>query len=153
LIFNPQFFQVDLDPKQAPPHRILVPEKFSAKKWCGMEKRRGANYKPRVDKAKLKEDIIGLAVSKDQHLAIQKKAEHAGMTVSAYLRQSALGTQIIARFTDEEMRMFKELIGMSNDIHQLVKKAEKEGATATMLYFIQYGDLIDSIINRFSHDS
>ncbi|MDP4150514.1 MAG: hypothetical protein Q8943_13975 [Bacteroidota bacterium] len=64
----------------------------------------------------------------------------------------AIHGKIVSRLTEEERQLFKELVGLSNDLRRLVRMAEEQGARTTMLYFTRYGDKIDVLINRFSHD-
>jgi hypothetical protein len=115
-----------------------------------MDKRRKGDGRPK--KAIIQEKFIGYFVTHAQNFVIQAKAKEAGVSISDYMRQMAIQGYVKTRLTPEDRELFKGLVAMSNDIHWLVKQAEKEGAGAILLYFSKYGSQIDELINRFSHD-
>ena len=54
------------------------------------------------------------------------------------------------RWTPEERELFKKMVGISNDLHQLVIIGRQEGATSAVLHFQQYRQVIDEVIKRLS---
>jgi hypothetical protein len=111
-----------------------------------------AKAKGRPPKARKQEKFVGFFVTTPQYFVIQQKLTKAGVNISDYMRQMAVNGQVKAKWTEEERRMVKQMIGISADIHQLVKKAESEGAVQTALFFARYRDKVDSIINILCHD-
>jgi hypothetical protein len=115
-----------------------------------MEKRKkGEGRPPKIIK---QEKNIGFFVTNVQYFIIQHKAEQAGVNISDYMRQMAINGQVKTRWTEEERFLFKKMVAMSNDINQLARNAQKEGAVNTMLYFNQYRDRIDEVLKHFGHD-
>lgn len=108
--------------------------------------------KGRPPKPVKQEKFIGYFVTRVQHFIIQQKAAQAGVNISDYMRQMAIHGQVKPRWSEEDRHLFKKLVAMSNDLHQLARSAEKEGATNIMLYFNQYRDRIDEVLKRLSHD-
>jgi predicted RNA-binding protein with PIN domain len=106
----------------------------------------------RPKKARKQEKHIGYAVTMAQYFIIQQKAAKANVNMSDYMRQTAIFGYVKARWTAEERQMVKELIDMSNDIHQLADLASKEGAAGTALYFTNTRNTIDEIIKKLCHD-
>ena len=106
----------------------------------------------RPKKAKKQEKFVGYFVTKLQYFVIQQKAAKAGVNISDYMRQVAVNGYVKAKWTEEERRMVKQLIGMSGEIHQLVELARKDGAVRTVLHFSKYGEILDTIINTLCHD-
>ncbi len=115
-----------------------------------MEKR--SKSKGRPPKAIKQEKFIGYFVTRVQHFIIHQKATQAGVNISDYMRQMAIHGQIKPRWSEEDRQLFRKLVAMSNDINQLARSAEKEGATNIMLYFNQYRNRIDEVLKQFSHD-
>jgi hypothetical protein len=95
---------------------------------------------------------IGFFVTEREYFIIQQKVKEANVTVSDYMRQAAIRGEVRPRWTAEERDLFRRLIGMSNDLNELVRQARKEGAASAMLYFTGYRDRLDAIINCFSHE-
>src|SRR5882762_7453656 len=96
------------------------------------------------------EKNIGFFVTHAQYFVIQQKAGKAGVNISDYMRQVAIFGEVRTRWTPEEREVFKKLVGISNDLQQLVTIARQEGVLATMLYFEKYRTLIDEVIKRLS---
>lgn len=105
----------------------------------------------RPPKAIKQEKNIGFFVTKKQYFIIRQKAAEAGVNISDYMRQAAIYAQIKVRWREEDRKLFKEMVGMSNDLHRLTEMAQKEGVLNAMLYFKKYRDRIDEIIKEFSH--
>ncbi|GGB14822.1 plasmid mobilization protein [Puia dinghuensis] len=111
-----------------------------------------APIKGRPKQAKRQEKFLGFFVTKMQDFVIQQKAAKAGVTISDYMRQVAIDSQIKPRWTEEERSMVKRLIAMSGDIQKLAAEARKEGALRTALSFAKYGEALDEILNKLCHD-
>jgi hypothetical protein len=107
----------------------------------------------RPPKLKKQEKFLGFFVTNTQHFVIQQKVEEARLTMSDYLRQTAMYGQVKPRWTAEERDWFKRMVALCNEVTDLVKIARTEGATIAMLHFIRYRELIDEIINtRLTND-
>ncbi|HEX9509374.1 MAG TPA: hypothetical protein VF939_02750 [Puia sp.] len=106
----------------------------------------------RPKKAIRQEKNIGFFVTYQQYFIIQQKASKAGVNLSDYLRQTAVFGQVMTRWTAEERELFKKLVGMSNDLNQLVELARKEGMLNAILYFEACRDKIDWVIKQLDHD-
>ena len=87
-----------------------------------------------------------------QYFIVQQKVIQAGVNISDYMRQLAVTGHVKPRWTEEEREMFKQIVGMSNDLHQFVGIAEKEGAVNAVLYFSQSRDRIDEVLKHFGDD-
>jgi hypothetical protein len=107
--------------------------------------------KGRPPKAIKQKERINFVVTNVQYFIIRQKVTEARVNISDYMRQMAVYGYVKPRWTQEEREMFKKLIGISNDINQLVVLARQEGMLSTMLHFTKYRDLIDEIINQHFH--
>ncbi|MBN9382686.1 MAG: hypothetical protein J0H74_18120 [Chitinophagaceae bacterium] len=104
----------------------------------------------RPKKTIIQEKNIGFYVTHVQYFIIQQKAAIAGVNISDYMRQAAIYGQVKARWTSEERDIFKKMVGISNDLHQLVKVAGQEGSSSALLHFERYRQMIDEAIKRLS---
>ena len=104
----------------------------------------------RPKKAIKQEKFLGFFVTHAQHFVIQHRAAKALVNMSDYLRQAAIYGEVKARWTPEEREIFKKMVGISNDLHQLVIIGQQEGATSAVLHFQQYRQMIDDVIKQLS---
>ncbi|MBN8851391.1 MAG: hypothetical protein BGO55_09185 [Sphingobacteriales bacterium 50-39] len=102
----------------------------------------------RPKKAVTRDKNIGFFVTQAQYFIIQQKAARAGVNISDYMRQASVFGEIRSRWSFEERDIFKKMVGMSNDIHELVTMARQEGVVQCALYFGQYGKQIDEALKR-----
>jgi hypothetical protein len=102
----------------------------------------------RPKKAVTRDKNIGFFVTQAQYLIIQQKASQAGVNISDYMRQAAVFGEVRSRWSAEEREIFKKMVGISNDIHQLAATARQEGILRCALYFEQCGKQIDEMIKR-----
>jgi hypothetical protein len=105
----------------------------------------------RPKKAIKQEKNIGFFVTHAQYFIIQQKAIQAGVNLSDYMRQAAIFAHVKTRWTAEERDIFKKMVAMSNDLHQLATIARQEGAASAVLHFQKYRQHIDEIIKQLSN--
>lgn len=105
----------------------------------------------RPKKPIVQEKFLGFFVTKVQHFVIQQKAEQAGVNISDYMRQVAINGFVKTRWTAEERDIFKKMVGIANDLHDLRELGRKEGVLSAMLFFEKYRDMIDEMLKRISH--
>jgi hypothetical protein len=98
------------------------------------------------------EKNIGFFVTRTQYVLIQQKASQARVNISDYMRKMALYGKVMTRWTPEEREYVRKLVGIANEIHELVKTAKEQGIPTAMLYFEKYRGLIDEIIKFMHHD-
>ena len=99
-----------------------------------------------------KEKHIYFRLTDQQDFLIRQKAAKAGLTIPDYLRQVAVNGQIKPKWTEEEGQMVTRLTAMSEDIHQLVEQAQKEGTLQGALLFTKYTGILDEIVNTLCHN-
>jgi len=100
----------------------------------------------------LKRDLrITARFSKLEQSIVQKRAGKAGMNISEFIRQSSISGKVIARLTDEERHIVRQLIGMANNLNQMMKVANKEGITAIRLVSEAILHQINGFLNKLRH--
>jgi len=99
-----------------------------------------------------REKAIGIRLTQVERFIITQKAERAGMTMPAYLRHTAIHGKIIARLNEEDRKIYRQLIQMTNEIHELVVLADKEGMLRAIFQFEGVIIRIDNLIEQLNHD-
>ena len=75
----------------------------------------------------------GVRFTKAEYFIVKQKAEKAGYRITQYIRVMSIKGQVIARLSPLEKEMIPQLIGMSNNLNQLAKKAHQAGLLTAML--------------------
>ena len=112
------------------------------------EKRKQAG---RPAKSIKKEIRTAVRFTKIEYFVIRQKAARAGIKISAYVRQTAIHTEVITRLSEEEKHFVRQLIGMSTNLNQLAKNSHIEGMLKTMFYFEAFRNQIDLILKKLNH--
>jgi hypothetical protein len=87
-----------------------------------------------------------------EYFVIRQKANKAGVNASSYIREIAIKGQIHPRLNEEERHFVRDLVGMSNNINQLAKKAHHEGLLKAMLFFETYRNQLDALLKKVKDD-
>src|SRR5690606_1822633 len=70
---------------------------------------------------------INVRFDETEHNRVLQNAETAGMTKSEWVRKSAIMRKIVPRFTEQQLKAFRAITGVSNNLNQLTKKAHQIG--------------------------
>lgn len=81
----------------------------------------------RPEKKIKREKIIMVRLSKTEHFIIEGKANKAGLKISDWFRQSAKAAKVSPRFSPEDLKVFRMLAGMANNLNQLTKLSHEQG--------------------------
>jgi hypothetical protein len=106
----------------------------------------------RPPKAIKQEKHIGFFLTNKQHAVVLEKAAQAKVNISDYMRQMAVHGYVKIRWTEEDVALLKQLVVFSNDLHEMVGIAEREGLLKAMLLFGKYQDKVDELIKNLKHD-
>lgn len=68
---------------------------------------------------------INLTVMEFQHL--EQKAREAGMTMAVYVRLMAMEGKVIARLGEEDRRLYREVVGVSNMLSAFMREGRETG--------------------------
>jgi hypothetical protein len=109
--------------------------------------------KPHFNWKPVKRDSgVHVRFTKAEYLAVGERAKSAGFIRAAYIRTIALEGQVKARLNEEERHFFRELVSMSNDLHQLTIKAREEKMENVAMYFENYRHKIDDLFKMLRYD-
>lgn len=95
-----------------------------------------------------KEYKISVRFSRQEYFILKEKAKEAGIKPSVFIRQAVIKAIIISRISAEEMKYYRELSGMSSNINQMTRIANREGLFAAMQYFQQYRERFDYALQK-----
>ena len=76
----------------------------------------------RPKKAIKRREKLTLYDTKAESLFIEKMAESHGMSRAEFARKKSLNHRLKARMTDEEALIYRDLIGMANNLNQLAHR-------------------------------
>jgi hypothetical protein len=85
-----------------------------------------------------KESATGVRFTKPEYFIVKHKAEKAGLKITAYIRQMAINGKVMQRLNEEERQFVRQLVGISNNLNQLTKKAHQAGIHFIQLNLEQY---------------
>ena len=102
--------------------------------------------RPAKEKEKLNCSINLKLTEKDFGL-IKEKAEKIGMKATRYAREMVLKGGVKSRFTIEELNLMRKLAGMSNNLNQIAKQANKSGFFSSVTDSIMIAGQIKKLLN------
>ncbi len=102
----------------------------------------------RPEKAIKKEIRACIRYSRVEYFVLREKSAKAGLRVSEYIRQITLNGIVKNRLTEEERQFVRQLIGMANNLNQLVRACHQEGLLQAMVYFEKYRNHLDDILKK-----
>jgi hypothetical protein len=91
---------------------------------------------------------VNLRLPESEYLLLRKNAVEAGMSYSAFIQRLNEGGKVIARLNEEDKALFRELVAMSNDLHQLWKLAREEGVEHALSSFEAGRNVVDALLNK-----
>lgn len=75
----------------------------------------------------VKEKTITVHCSNIEYLLIKNASGNAKLSMSNFLRRAGLDIKIESKLTDEEVVIFKNMIGMANNINQIARRLNTGG--------------------------
>lgn len=101
------------------------------------------------DKGERKRKLtVHVSFTEAQLHVLRNNAARTALSVSAYVRESCLKGKLSAGLDEEERFFFRQLVGISNDLHRLATQAGEERMVGAMLIFEQYRQVIDELIEQ-----
>ena len=90
------------------------------------EQPKARNKGGRPTKAVKRETKLGFNATAVEYLVIQEKAKRSGLRIADYLRDIAMQGKVRAKPTPEELKLYRDLTGVANNLNQLAKEAHKQ---------------------------
>lgn len=94
-----------------------------------------------------REKQITVLFSGVEYLAVKRRAEGAGLTLSDYCRQMVLSGKAQARITPQQNEVMNSLAALGNNLNQVAKRANTDGMRSIAIeasrLLAQLGKLLD----------
>jgi len=95
--------------------------------------------------------IFKIRLSFTEYAAIKKKAKDSGRTTSRFIRETALGKEVVNRqLTEDEKNNYRLLVGIANNLNQL-SKAYNQGSRMHFELLQTLSDVQEIIKNLLKH--
>lgn len=95
-----------------------------------------------------KEINASVRFSSSEYFIVKEKAAECRFSISNYIRQAAIHLLIKPRLTEEERLFVRQLVGMANNLNQMVKACHQEGLLQSMVFFEGYRKEVDEILKK-----
>lgn len=115
-----------------------------------MEEKRKKGGRPRLIQ-NAKEKRISFSVTKTEFDNINKKAEAIRLKPSIFCRQMVIKGEVSNLFSEDEQYDKRQLIGMRNNLNQLVRLAHIGGFQSQADAIDVLLDGIDGILNKYNN--
>ena len=92
---------------------------------------------------------IAIYLTEAEYVLVQESARKAGLDFSSYIRGMTLKGYVNSRLSEEEKVIFRELVIISNELHELVKMAREKGLPQTLLHFETCRSRLDGLFKKF----
>jgi hypothetical protein len=108
------------------------------------------HQKPRTLHKQIAERTFRISVSlnREEHERINAAAALGGIGIAAYVRAMIFRGRLIARLTEEEKTLFREMIGVSRDLNRLIRIAQEQGMSDVLPALAFYRDSVDKLLNK-----
>lgn len=97
-------------------------------------------------KAVKRERCFNVYLTEQECVLMKERAGKAGFDLSTYGRNMILRGRVLSRLTEEDKALFRDLVGISNDLHRSVKLAREGGELASLLEACR--DRIDTLLQK-----
>ena len=89
-----------------------------------------------------------VSLNREEYERITTAAAQGGIGMAAYVRAMVFQGRLIARLTDEEKALFREMIAVSRDLSRLTKMAEEQGMSGAQPLIASYCEAVDKLLNK-----
>lgn len=97
----------------------------------------------------VKRDVVkGVRFTEVEYYVVKQKASRGGKNIAAYIRHASLQQKIQSSLNEEERPFVRQLIGIANNLNQLMKKAHQEGLLEIVIVFEQYKKLVEDLLEK-----
>ena len=91
---------------------------------------------------------ISVYLNREEFERIKLEAAQGGIGKAAYLRAMIFEGQLVARLTEEEKALFREMIGVSRNLTNLIKTAQEQGMSDVLPALGFYRESVDKLLNK-----
>ena len=89
--------------------------------------------RPTVADARRLSKAVTVKFSKTDYEALRTRSRKANKRLAEYIRESALHSEVVQPRTEADLKEYRTLVGMANNLNQLAKLSHQEGIYYTSL--------------------
>ena len=89
--------------------------------------------RPTVADARRLSKAVTVKFSKIDYEILRTRSRKANRRLAEYIRESALKSEVVQPHTEADMKEYRTLVGMANNLNQLAKLSHQEGIYYTSL--------------------
>ena len=83
--------------------------------------------RPTVADGKRLSKAVTVKFSKKDYEILRTRSRKANRRMAEYIRESALQSEVVQPHIEEDMKEYRTLVGMANNLNQLTKMAHQDG--------------------------
>ena len=92
-----------------------------------------SNGRPTVADARRLSKAVTVKFSKIDYETLRTRSRKANRRLAEYIRESALKSEVVQPRTEADMKEYRTLVGLANNLNQLAKLSHQEGIYYTSL--------------------
>ena len=89
--------------------------------------------RPTVANARRLSKAVTVKFSKTDYETLRTRSRKANKRLAEYIRESALHSEVVQPRTEADLKEYRTLVGMANNLNQLAKLSHQEGIYYTSL--------------------
>ena len=105
--------------------------------------------RPTVADGKRLSKAVTVKFSKKDYELLKVRSKKANKRMAEYVRESALQSEVVQPRTEADMKEFRTLVGLANNLNQLTKMAHQDG----ILYLIGLLGEITNVVRTYKQDT
>ena len=105
--------------------------------------------RPSVADARRLSKAFTVKFSKIDYEILRTRSRKANRRLAEYIRESALQSEVVQPRTEADMKEYRTLVGMANNLNQLAKLSHQEGIYYTSLQLDQLLAEISDIVRAY----
>ena len=97
------------------------------------QEKKKSKGRPTVADARRLSKAVTVKFSKIDYEILRTRSRKANRRLAEYIRESALQSEVVQPRTEADMKEYRTLVGMANNLNQLAKLSHQEGIYYTSL--------------------
>lgn len=107
--------------------------------------------RPTIADAKRLSKAVTVKFSKIDYEILRTRSRKANRRLAEYIRESALKFEVVQPRTEADLKEYRTLVGMANNLNQLAKLSHQEGIYYTSLQLDRLLAEISDIVRTYKH--
>ena len=105
--------------------------------------------RPTVADARRLSKAVTVKFSKIDYQTLRTRSRKANRRLAEYIRESALKSEVVQPRTEADLKEYRTLVGMANNLNQLAKLSHQEGIYYTSLQLDRLLAEISNIVRTY----